>query len=108
MTNEEFNRQKDNLSTELRWEALIRLYRRYVGECRQNGDPDPDADPLSSIVAGNCCRNATAPCTPPTTIGNGSSDRRGGGGSAHPTTVPFWKWSKNLVEPRANSTVSKS
>lgn len=54
MTNEEFNRQKENLSSELRWEALIRLYRRYVGECRQNGAPNPDADPLSSIVAGNC------------------------------------------------------
>lgn len=54
MTKEEFNRQKENISSELRWEDLISLYRRYVGECRQNGDPNPDADPLSSIVAGNC------------------------------------------------------
>ena len=54
MTKEEFNRQKENLSSELRWEDLISLYRRYVEECRQNGDPNPDADPLSSIVAGNC------------------------------------------------------
>lgn len=54
MTKEEFNLRYERLSIEHRWEALIRLYRRYVGECRQNGDPDPDADPLSSIVAGNC------------------------------------------------------
>ena len=49
MTNEEFNRQKENLSTELRWEALIRLYRRYVEECRQDGDLDNLAEALDGL-----------------------------------------------------------
>lgn len=49
MTKEEFNRQKENLSEELRWEALIRLYRHYVEQCRQSGDPDLLAEALDGL-----------------------------------------------------------
>lgn len=49
MTKEEFNRQKEDLSSELGWEALIRLYRRYVGECRQDGDIDNLAEALDGL-----------------------------------------------------------
>lgn len=49
MTNEEFNRQKENLSEELRWEDLISLYRRYVEQCRQDGDLDNLAEAMYGL-----------------------------------------------------------
>lgn len=49
MTNEEFNRQKENLSEKLRWEDLISLYRRYVEQCRQDGDLDLLAEAMYGL-----------------------------------------------------------
>lgn len=49
MTKEEFNRQKECLTMELRWDDLVRLCRRYVEQCRQSGDPDLLAEALDGL-----------------------------------------------------------
>lgn len=49
MTKEEFNRQKDRLTIEHRWEESILLCRRYVEQCRQSGNPDLLAEALGCL-----------------------------------------------------------
>ena len=49
MTKEEFNLQYERLSNEHRWEESILLYRRYVEQCRQSGDPDLLAEALYGL-----------------------------------------------------------
>ena len=46
MTKEEFDRQKESLTMEFRWEEAIRLCRDYAEDCRQSGDPDSLAEAL--------------------------------------------------------------
>ena len=49
MTKEEFNRQKEHLALELRWEDVIRLCRNYARDCRQRGDLDNLAKALDCL-----------------------------------------------------------
>lgn len=51
MTKEEFNRQKERLTIEHRWEESILLCRRYVEQCRQSGNPDLLAEALGCLYA---------------------------------------------------------
>lgn len=51
MTKEEFNRQKEHLTMDFRWEEAIRLCRNYARECRQNGDIDNLASALHSLYS---------------------------------------------------------
>lgn len=46
MTKKEFDRQKESLTMEFRWEEAIRLCRDYAEDCRQSGDPDSLAEAL--------------------------------------------------------------